>query len=145
MPFRSQSSPGSFVRVLLACVILMPFAGCIFVRSAVHQLAVDAPRSDAGRQVESPAKVHLKDGSVVIFPKGLTFDGEVIRGAGEKYDFLRAGRTPVDAVPIERVAVIEYYTGEVSPAPTIVGTVLYGALIILAAYAAALGEGLGGP
>jgi hypothetical protein len=130
--------------VLLACIALVPFAGCIFVRSGVHQLAVDAPQSDASRQVESPAKVHLKDGSVVVFPKGLTFDGEVIRGAGEQYDLLRAGRTPVEAVPIGRVAVIEYYTGEVSPVPTIAGTVLGVAILALMAYAAATAGLAGG-
>lgn len=139
MPSCSQGSSGFVVRAFLACVVLVPLAGCIFARNAVIQLPVDTLRSDSSRQLESPAKVHLKDGSVVVFPKGFAFDGEVIRGAGEQHDLLRTSRTAVDAVPIECIAAVEYYTAEVSSRPTIAGTVLYVAVLGVLAFMAYMG------
>jgi len=109
---------------LLVAVLLLPLGGCAFTRDKVVLITADTPRTGKRREVTTPVKAHLKDGSVVLFPQGLTVDEGVLRGAGEQYDLARTKRTLVYTVPIDQIAAVEAYEREVRPVESAVGTAL---------------------
>jgi hypothetical protein len=71
------------------------------------QLTVQPPL-----EIKTPAKAHLKDGGVVLFPDGFRVEGGLLKGSGEKYDLTRQSRTLVQQVPLEDVAALEHYDKE---------------------------------
>jgi hypothetical protein len=117
-PFRAPSS------ALLVAVLLLQFGGCAFTRDKVVLITADTPRSGKPLEVTTPVKAHLKDGSVVLFPQGVTVEEGLLRGAGEQYDLARTQRTLVYTVPIDQIAAVEAYEREVRPVESAVGTAL---------------------
>lgn len=79
-------------------------------------LAVRAP----ARQVKTPLKVHLLDGSVIVFANGATIDSGQVRGTGERYDATRSTlqRQSV-AVPLDSVLGLETYERQINPGRTL--------------------------
>ena len=128
-------------RKLSSCVALVlafTVAACGFYRITpkamdAGQLTVPPPL-----EIKTPAKAHLKDGGVVLFPDGFRVEGDLLKGNGEKYDLTRQSRTVVHQVPVEDVAALEYYdkelrsgTSTAASAGFVAGTLAVGAGVVL--------------
>ena len=73
--------------------------------------------------INTPAKAHLKDGGVVLFPDGFRVDGGLLKGYGEQYDLMRQSRTVVYSVPLSDVAALEHYEKDLRPVLSTAATV----------------------
>jgi len=70
-------------------------------------------------KVTSPVKAHMKDGSTVVFAKGVSVTRTHVRGDGTSHDLELARRTPVTELKLEDVAAMEQYGFEVDTAATV--------------------------
>ena len=92
-------------------------------------------------QVSSPVKVHLRDGSTVVFPEGINvYDGKV-QGKGERFNIALENNRFVDEISLDDIAAMESFqtpvnTGATAAASTAgtVGWVAIGALAALALF-----------
>jgi hypothetical protein len=120
--------------VVMTLVVLLPvfLAGCRYTRTIVEYQG--HPELDVTeREVKHPAKVHLHDGSVVLFPGGFTLQGDRLQGAGTRWDLTRTSASLVSRVPLDSVAGIEYYRDKTAVGPTTAAAVGAVAAIPLAA------------
>lgn len=131
------------LRRLAVCVgwwgLCFAIGGCVTVRS----LDIE-PIDPAGTQpivVESPVKVHLLDGSTVVFRNGIRVVGNEVTGEGFRYDAMLKLEEPVVAVPLDEVAAMESFqtpvnTGATAAASTgaTVGGALGGAALFKAIF-----------
>ena len=74
--------------------------------------------------VSSPVKVHLTDGSTVVFEKGITVADGQVAGEGRKYDLTLDTSVRVSSIALDDVAAMENYqtplqTGETVAANTL--------------------------
>ena len=58
-------------------------------------------------------KAHLKDGSTIVYPKGMSISGHVVHRAGVRHDLTLSQSTNVDNVPVESVVGMEGFRTEV--------------------------------
>lgn len=63
--------------------------------------------------VHSAVKAHLKDGSTVVFPQGVTVEGRFLQGAGTRHDLALKHSTPVQRIALEDVAAMESFRTDV--------------------------------
>jgi hypothetical protein len=103
----------------LLCGLAIFAAGCVFHRVQVQQVI---PRDAV--VVTSPVKAHLKDGSTVVYAKGVTVSGGMLRGAGVRYDLALKQPTNVDNIPLDSVVGMESFQTRVESAPTAIVTTL---------------------
>ena len=89
---------------LLACLSLS-MAACITKRQVE---VVELPATEP-TVVRSPVKAHLLDGSVVLFPDGVTVTAESLRGVGSRYDLAAQFAGDVERVPLDSVAGMESF------------------------------------
>jgi hypothetical protein len=94
-------------------------AGCVFHRVQVQPIV---PRDAV--VVTSPVKAHLKDGSTVVYAKGVTVSGGALRGSGVRYDLALKQPTNVDSIPLDFVVGMESFETRVDGAPTAIVTTL---------------------
>ena len=89
--------------------VFLPLASpaCLIL---VRQPDVASPSTSEIGQITGRLKVHLVDGSTVVFPKGLTVDSAVLRGAGVRYGLTLGDSTRVAAVPTDSVVAITRFT-----------------------------------
>lgn len=99
-------------RLVLGAGAVILLSGCVVTGNRVSPLEPENGAHEPGWAEKQAAKVHLIDGSVVLFAKGYTQAGVVLRGEGERYDLLRRTRTLVAEVPLADVAVVEFYHRE---------------------------------
>lgn len=89
----------------------------------------------APMSVVTPLRVHLADGSVVLFPRGALVDADSIVGAdGQQVTFPDGVARPVRAVALDRVLGVEAYSTDIDPVPTLLASA---GATVLAGYAAA--------
>ena len=88
--------------------------------------------------VKSPVKVHLKDGSTVVFREGVIVDSRFIRGGGLRYGLDLAEAEPVAAIPVADVAAMESFRTDVDVAGTVASSLLTTAVGVVAAAALAV-------
>ena len=86
--------------------------------------------------VASPVKVHLRDGSIAVFRRGITVAGDTIRGAGFRYPPTLRDSTVAGAIPLDSVVGAETFertvnTGRTIVYSTVATTVVGGASIAL--------------
>ncbi|HYO47824.1 MAG TPA: hypothetical protein VEY33_14165, partial [Gemmatimonadota bacterium] len=100
---------------------VLPAAGALVLAALVAACAVilskDPPVATAHDstqpiQVESPARVHLADGSVVVYPKGFALERDTIVGEGSRYGLALEGKGVVMRLPVDSVAAMESYRVE---------------------------------
>lgn len=103
--------------VLLLCLCL---ASCV----KVHTLRVDPVDLTVAEPivVESPVKVHLVDGSTVVFAKGISVADGTISGEGFRYDLMLRLQEPIVAVPVKDVAAIEAFQSPINTGATAAAT-----------------------
>jgi len=102
-----------------ACLILV---SCVTVRSIDISPVEVGAESDSPVTIESPVKVHLVDGSTVMFPKGMTIEGGRIDGQGFKYDLTLQNSEPVTVIDLDDVAAMESYQDVVNTGATVAAT-----------------------
>jgi hypothetical protein len=93
--------------MLLLPVLLTACVGTIGTRSVATQLDPATPT-----RVEWPAKVHLADGSVVIYERGFILGPDRIRGIGSpgnRWGLTLANEGRVDQLSVDSVALIVIY------------------------------------
>jgi len=69
--------------------------------------------------VESPVKVHLKDGSIAVFRRGLTVSHDTVRGAGFRYSPTLRDSTAAGAIALDSVVGAETFERTVNPGRTV--------------------------
>lgn len=107
-------------RLLLAALVLVLAAGCIFNHVAVQPVA----RSSDSLTVNTPVKAHLLDGSVVVYAGGVTVARDTLWGRGGRYGLDLGYRDTVVRMPLDSVLAMESYRTAVNgPLTFVVSTV----------------------
>jgi hypothetical protein len=121
-----------FLAVLLSAALVV--SGCVWTARRVDVVPIVA--GNEARAIVNPVKAHLKDGSTVVFLKGVSISGGSLRGVGTRYDLTLSKETPVTVVPLDTVAALESFRAASSMTP---GSA---AITLLATGAAILGASL---
>ncbi len=100
--------------VLLFIIIL---ASACYVR--VRKVEVDEVL-DRMTAIRSPVKVHLLDGSVVVFPNGAFVTNDSVRGAGERFSVLQQSLGDVDAVALDSTLGITHFSNRTKVGQSVV-------------------------
>jgi hypothetical protein len=94
------------MRMLLLLSLSMPLSGCTV---AFHQvdtnLLVARGVSAWAGPIDSPARLFLVDGSVVLLPAGAAIDGGILTGGGTRYNIFLEDPTTFYAVPLDSIVV----------------------------------------
>jgi len=110
------------LRVVTIVLSALLIAGCMFYRTDIQQTDPTKMRTDKPVVIRSPTKAHLKDGSVALFDKGFTLTNGALVGEGQQYDLTRSQRTLITSLPMESVAILEYYDKKLRPLESSLGT-----------------------
>src|SRR5262245_20162392 len=98
------------MKKLVLCSLLVAgglFAtSCIYISRRVEVQKVD-PRNDV--TVNTSVKAHLKDGSTVTYPRGVTISGGVVRGEGFLNDLTLTQSRAVSEIPLDSVVGMESF------------------------------------
>lgn len=114
--------------VLILCFMLQS-ASCVMVSTKASEIDKAQIRAKGKFQTDRPSRVHLQDGSMVVYENGFIVIEDTIRTVGVKYDFLREKSEPVKLLALEDVAVIEKYTPDFHLGALVFGTT--GAVILI--------------
>lgn len=123
------------MRFILALSLTLLLAACVVHRVDVTTMEVTSAEPIA---VETPVKVHLKDGSTVVFADGVTVANGAISGDGRIYDLTLDNSSLISEVALSEVAAMESYQTAVSTGATTVATAASTTGILLASTAAIL-------
>ena len=110
---------------LLSCGALflaLTAAACGYYRITPKAIEPGQLTAQSPTEISTPAKAHLKDGGVVLFPDGFRVDGGLIKGKGEKYDLTRQSRLLVFQLPLNEVAALEHYEKDLRPVASTIST-----------------------
>jgi len=64
----------------VAVLLAVGMASCVFRRVEIHPVDTRVPVT-----VSTAVKAHLKDGSTVVYPQGVTVTADALQGPGTKY------------------------------------------------------------
>jgi hypothetical protein len=113
-------------------------AACIFISRRVEVRKVD-PRNDV--TVNTSVKAHLKDGSTVTYPNGVSISGGMLRGEGFFNDLTLTQFRPVREIPLDSVVGMESFQTRTNRTESIivsslasVGGTIGGALLAVAIF-----------
>ncbi len=124
----AHRKPGT--KQFLICAFLgalaISAAGCVF-----HHVQVQPVIPADAVVVTSPVKAHLKDGSTVVYAKGVTVSGGMLRGTGVRYDLALKQSTNVDSIPLDSVLGMESFQTRVNGAETAIVTTLVTAAAVV--------------
>jgi hypothetical protein len=138
-----RSLAGFRLRLLLLVVgapLLIGVAACIQTFRRVDAEQVTASRSDSVH-VHTPVKVHLLDGSTVVFGNGAVVVRDSVRGTGARYDVrLASGGTRGWAIPLDSVLAMETFRQATNVGTSAAFTLLAtaGAVVAVAALSVAI-------
>lgn len=110
-------------RAVLAGLVL---PGLLLTAACVQHFIVPdvvavKPRVTAGSQtVKTPLKVHLLDGSTVVFKSGAEIWANRIDGAGQRFALLSGTSVPATMVPMDSVVGVEAFVEKTLVAPTLI-------------------------
>jgi hypothetical protein len=120
--------------VVLAFAVLL--ASACFIAGNVRTDPVDPAQ---GITVKARARVHLIDGSTVIFERGFVVRESRLEGKGHRYGLVLGPPSPVDAVLLDSVVAVESYVRSLDASTTVAGsTMAAGGAIAIAVAAVAL-------
>lgn len=109
-------------------------SGCVILVGKVEVTPV-RPTADS-MTIGGPVKVHLSDGSTVVYRDGLTMLRDSILGSGTKYGLTLRDSASIEAVPLDRVAAMERFDTRVQSGSS--AGISLGLTALLVAVAAAL-------
>lgn len=126
---REFISPSNIARIVNPAILALVLAlsSCYHVEE--RQRGDKAALSE-GREVKVPTKVHLVDGSVILFGDGFLCARDTIRGKGQLYSLARREAFLNDSwlIPIDSIVGFEYYSFGTRGA-RVFGSVLLGTTI----------------
>lgn len=103
--------------VLLALLLTQ---GCIHIfRDAEIREEARPPAGSAPAHVDSPVRVHMMDGSIVVFDPGSRIGPDGVEGVGRRFSLGLADTAFVSRVAMDSVVGVESYRGGVRPGPTL--------------------------
>ena len=119
------------------CAVAVSTASCILISQRV---AVQSVSPGQATVITTPVKAHLKDGTTVVYPNGVTVVGQSLRGSGTHYDLTLAGSVRVRNIPLDSVVAMESFRTDTNIVQTVAFSTLasVGAVIGSAALAIAL-------
>lgn len=100
-----QPSVSWHILMALMAAIVMLTSGCVWKITSVE---IDTLNPATVTQVTSPVKAHLRDGSTVIYPTGVTVTGNTLVGFGRHYTVALV-ESPIQRVPLDMVIGMESY------------------------------------
>ena len=104
---------------LAALLLALALGGCLFYRADVDPIPVGPTQ-----QVASPLRVHLDDGSVVLFPDGAAFGADSVRGPNALLVTFPDNTTEaIRAVPADRVLGAEVYSTDINASKSVLASV----------------------
>src|SRR6266550_1834015 len=106
-------------RVALPLVLLV--SACIHVYQSIRPRPLDLHTPVT---VTTPVKVHLVDGSTVVFLAGVTVDSAVVRGDGNRYSLTLRDSAAVTSIPLDSIVGMEAFEQSVNGASSFVVSVL---------------------
>ncbi len=123
------------LRVFLSAALGLAAGACIWV---FHSVRVEAIGSNADSlAIQTPVKAHLRDGSTVLYRRGVLLARDTLRGPGVRYGLRLSDSTAVSVVALDSVVAMESFRRATNGAPTaIVSTLATGAGLVAAAVAA---------
>ena len=119
---------------LFTCAVLllvMTTSACGYYRIVPKAMDLAKIAVQPSVQINIPAKAHLRDGSVVLFPNGFRVEGGLFKGDGEKYDLTRQTRSLVWEVPLSDVVLLEHYDADLRPVLSTVASISSGFVYLL--------------
>src|SRR5438046_2581027 len=122
-------------RVALPLVLLV--SACIHVYQSIRPRPLD-PHTPV--TVTTPVKVHLVDGSTVVFLAGLTVDSAQVRGDGNRYSLTLRDSAAVNSIPLDSIVGMEAFEQSVNGFPSFFVSVLAtgGAALVVGGLAVAI-------
>lgn len=118
MPRHPSFVPRLATRLALASALLA--AACVnrFVTTDVRE--VRPPTDGSFTDIKSPVKVHLLDGSTVLFTGGAQVQRYAIVGEGQQFALLGSVGVPRGSVPMDSIAGVESFNEKTLVAPTLI-------------------------
>jgi hypothetical protein len=104
------------------CFVCIAFSSCIYMPTHIRSMNTARVQQSKTLTMKRIAKMHLTDGSVVIFEKGFEYQNGVFTGSGMQYDLTRENSHAVSEISIESVKSITYYERKLQPFPLIFST-----------------------
>jgi hypothetical protein len=104
-----------FARLTLLGLLTLSGACIWIVRTSPRAVPLSEPVT-----VDSPVKAHLVDGSVVVFPVGVTYASDSLRGMGRHHDLTLRQIAERRTVPLDSVLGVEAIEGGVDASTSIV-------------------------
>jgi hypothetical protein len=114
-----------FMKFALSVISFLCFS-CFVYSTKVHQLVP----YNLTKNISSPTKAHLTDGSLIIFQDGFSIAEDRLNGTGELYNLKRDKVKSVDSIQLDSVAFLEYYKSEVEGGSVLggfLGPIIFGA------------------
>lgn len=121
----------------LVVVLALSLVSCVFISRRVEVTSISTREPVT---VSSPVKAHLKDGSTIVYPNGMTVTTDALVGEGNSFDLTLSFTTRVQRVPLADVLGVETFRTRVNAAESIVYSSLAsaGAIAATAALAVAI-------
>jgi hypothetical protein len=121
------------IRLLAVLGAIVATGGC-YVRMRTVEVREVTERAT---NVKSPVKVHMRDGSTIVFPFGATIDSNTVRGSGQHFDALQRGIGTVARVPLDSVlGITNYWNATAVPETILLSTIATAGGVALAGLAA---------
>ena len=121
------------LRLLVLLAVIVTTGGCAILVRKVEVRELTEPATT----VKSPVKVHMRDGSTVVFPSGATIDSTMVRGSGQHFDALQRGIGTVARVPLDSVlGITNYWNRTAVPETLLLSTIATASGVALAGLAA---------
>jgi hypothetical protein len=99
-------------------IVALSAAACVVKSITVHEIPASGLEESPGGVVASPVKLHLLDGSTVVYADGITLAGRLVEGRGVRYDLTLTPTGQVSILPLDSVAAMESYRAVVRPVET---------------------------
>jgi hypothetical protein len=106
----ARSARGAlYVFTLIAALLLLTLA-CVIVNRYPQRADGDLRGTRPVTKLKGVTKIHLLDGSLVVFPAGVVcYESRRLIGHGLRYDFLRRPTGEVQTVTLDSVAFVRVY------------------------------------
>ena len=117
------------VLVVLSAALGLVAGACVF-----HSVRVEPIGSSADSlAIQTPVKVHLRDGSTVLYQAGVLRTRDALRGPGVRYGLTLRDLSAVSVVPLDSVVAMESFRTATNGAATAIVSTLATGTALLAA------------
>jgi hypothetical protein len=100
----------------LAALLLLPLLSSCIIQSRSLQVR----RLDSPVPVTSPVKAHMRDGTIVVFPAGISVLRDTIYGQGQRFNWLQTPLGRVQVVALDSIVGLTNYRNVISVPKSII-------------------------